>query len=751
MTSSGPAPDAWCYTEVLKALAGRGEVAQAVGVFEEMNERGVAPSVWCYNVVITALCKAGGFREAQGLLQEMRGVVARGVDASKPDGRMGILGDGEVSGTAVGGVVGSSLPTGALCSDCDDGEIAGSSVQAEISEKEGAIGDGTLDQPGFQVTALSEAVECCEGVGVVREVSSDRARQQAGTTGASEADVPDGVTENVLWKRAAGRPNIVYGGEKVRRVVERVGSSPARGEFLEESLRPQTRSSNGGGVNGLGGGLDEVRGEHIAEAGPKSSEALRGLTRKQVLQASHEHLSKPGVSASLIRNSGPHSHSCAPERKDADDEIVSRQAGEKMEAGGARPTRQGTVGLESIGGDSRTGGSSNDPGGIEAPLASAAASKVRKSESVSDGPFGSAASLQMGLGDVVELNGLERSWAKVEVCQRVGVVGTGDFSPMTAGPEPTKSSAQEDSALQVLRRAILGHRRSDVRKPPVGIVQHAEGELGDGIPFRPSKSQPAAMEMATGGEIGGECIERVESHLDASESGMPIQESADEAVSVGPNLRMDGSTRAGQSYSDQHIVSVTGELQLDGPYGSFHLDGREASDAKHSVRNGSETGASHRLSVLRSSKVDGLGCKEQAERTSSSGSSDAADGYMADSVLRTRSTAQNRTPIPQRNISGARQSRPDHTGTKEGQNACAQKVQHRSSRWGVRRAASWPPPPAPDAVTYNILIGASVHEPDGWRTAVELLGHMREDGVAPSQLTYNSVSGRMDLRKCLLV
>jgi pentatricopeptide repeat protein len=714
MTSSGPAPDVWCYTEVLKALAGRGEVAQVVGVFEEMNERGVAPSVWCYNVVITALCKAGGFREAQGLLQEMRGVVVREVDANKPDRRMGMFEDGEVSGTAVGGVVGSSLPTGALHSerpDCDDGEITGDSVQAGISEKEGAIGNGTLDQPGFQVTAVSEVVECSGGVSVVGEtVMSDRARQQAGTTGASEADVADGVTDNVLRKRAAGRPNIVHGNGKVRRGV---GSSPAHEEYLEESLRPQSLSSNGGGFNRLGGGLDQVRGEHIAEAGPKSLEALRRLTQKQVLQASHEHLSKPGVSASLVRNSGPHSHSCAPERTDADDDVVSGQAGEGMEAGGSRPTRQGPVGLESIGGNSRTGGSSDHPGGIEAPLRLGAASK-RKPESVGDEPFGS---LQMGLGDVVEPNGLERSWA-VEECQRVGVVETRDRSPMTAGSEPSKPSAQEDSPLEVLRRAILGHRRSDVPKPPVGIVQQLEGEVDD-VPSRPSESQPAAMEMATRGEIGGECIERVESDLDASEPGVPVQESADEAVSAGPNMRMDDPARAG-SFSDQQTGSVTRELQLDRPNGSFHPGGCGASDAKHGLRKGSETGASLQLSVLRSSKVDGLRCEEPAERFSSNGSSDA-------SVTRVSSR------------------------TKEGRNAYARTVQHRSSHWVVRRAASWPPPPAPNAVTYTILIGASVHEPDGWRNAVELLGHMREDGVAPGQLTYNSVSGRMDFRKCLSV
>jgi hypothetical protein len=59
----------------VKALAGEGDVAPVVEVFEKMNERGVAPSVRCYTVVITALCRVGGFWEAQLLVQDMREFV----------------------------------------------------------------------------------------------------------------------------------------------------------------------------------------------------------------------------------------------------------------------------------------------------------------------------------------------------------------------------------------------------------------------------------------------------------------------------------------------------------------------------------------------------------------------------------------------------------------------------------------------------------------------------------------------------
>jgi pentatricopeptide repeat protein len=235
MTSSGPVPDAWCYFEVLKALAGGGDVAQVVKVFEEMNERGVTPSVRCYNMVITALCKAGRFREARGLLQDMREGVVRGVDVSKPDAGMEKLGNIEVGGTAVRGVVGSSLTTDALHSeriDCDDGETAGSLEQTGIPEKEGA---GTLEhQPGFQVvdrTALHDEVECWEGGVVVGEIMNDGARQQAGTAGANEVDVGVGVIENALQGRAAGRLNVVNGGGEVRKNVEWEGSPSAHGEF----------------------------------------------------------------------------------------------------------------------------------------------------------------------------------------------------------------------------------------------------------------------------------------------------------------------------------------------------------------------------------------------------------------------------------------------------------------------------------------------------------------------------------------
>ncbi|GAQ86147.1 putative Pentatricopeptide repeat domain containing protein [Klebsormidium nitens] len=720
MTSSGPPPDVWCYSEVLKALASAEDVGGALATFAEINERGVAPNVWCCNSLVTVLCKGGRVREARGILEAMR----RGG---------GMASEGSVT-TLSGGSVNTPQGERERTETSESGrhEQVGSFEQVELTSQTGVEGSAeSRDAPGGLSDEWMTAFDEKEQGGAVRDSKGGRA-----TTGkASRNSETKGkltMAGGKRGERSGHIPSVVRSLEAC--VVERQNPGDASVAALKREVQPRVA----GGILRQPADEDDVSVPAPADIGaspavdhnPPTGDNVRLLARDDVSMLL-------GSSAAA----GPHGRG----RGDFE---------------GHRETGRENVAAMIVNGDSV---------GVDRLLGVSSKSEL--------GTLPHALAEGFGLKEVShEADREERTGAEAS--------GTTEGDPLRGTEDVTRSS-QLLTGLEVLKRAMLGSRQSHVDSPSVvlRVLEADSASKGDppgesapvGDP--PGKGRAGAfrenrnvrLDNGTALRSGVETLE-VDSE---EERGSYVERRQDKGLVQGSGgggrtMGEKGAAYHGRTIDARSRAHGSGvDVQTDGPDATLarsdgsrvgsQTDGRNAelADETHkrcgacSAENSGDpqsTDESHRQLRLQEGRSRHL--PEESRRTLTSAEVERQHSNKAPvtepTAERERSTSPARSsessrarqdPLPLKaDVSSGMQSKADVRNGVQSK-ADVRRALQRCLRWGAKWPADWPPPPAPDAVTYNVLIGAS----DGWRTAVELLEGMKADGVAPTQITYNSV------------
>lgn len=665
MTSSGPSPDVWCYSEVLKALARTENLGGALAVFEEMNERGVAPNVWCCNSLVTVLCKAGRMREARGVLEAMR--------------RCGrAVGEGSVNTPSRGSV---NMPSG-VSVDAPSGERGGTETS----------GSETAEQVGS-----SEHVGHLHATGVGQ--STERRDFMAGFSG-KWVTVSDDVTEEKgrgAGKRGEGGHTLAGKASGNNEGIEVATSSG--GILQERSVRVPS--------------VMRLRETYTVETGSPGAASVTGSGKDVEAVVAGGVGSQPAMADVSIR---AHADVSAPAGEDdrlsaADDvSMLSRHPAAIGSSGGGGTGFEGVreSGREDVSA-ARTDGNGKTFGAGQLSGVSLNTQTGTSPEVLTEG-----ASLREQI--------LEADWEG-----KGGAQATSNRDDL-GNEENVARSSWESNDLEVLRRAMLGKRPTDLGASALAGSEIETRSFSEGD--HPDDVQSKGLQENCNIRLDNEpSLERGEKALgvDRGEGRDFCVEGIDKDGSVSESV--GGVSGPGVGGSQQHGRIPAVGAQSDGPEVGGQRDSRKATLAE-SDGSGAGIETESRKDTLAQSDGSGADIETDSRNgTLTNERYEQREGRSKETSGDSPGPARLEPVLPKADVRNGVQSKAD-----------VRRALQQCLRWGAEWPATWPPPPAPDAVTYNVLIGASANESDGWRSAVELLDCMRTDGVAPTQITYNAVS-----------